>query len=168
MQTVNLQTLLQTNLEWLDQATSLLSALSDAEYAHAAAAHLRHVLEFYASFAAGMESGYIDYDARPRDRYLERSRTAALQRLSALSNLLISYSHTLKDRTLSVRIEDADPDSEQNCWLGSSIGRELQALSSHTVHHFALIAVGLHAQGVTVPEDFGYSPATLRYRSQAA
>ena len=66
-----------------------------------------------------------------------------------------------KDTELAVRMENAETD----VWLASSIGRELQALSSHTIHHFALIAVTLRLHGIVVDPDFGMSPSTLRYQA---
>jgi hypothetical protein len=65
------------------------------------------------------------------------------------------------DGSVQVRAEDAEP------YLSSTIGRELQSLSSHTVHHFALIAMSLRAMGIPVEEDFGVAPSTLRYRTAA-
>jgi hypothetical protein len=47
----------------------------------------------------------------------------------------------------------------------SSTGRELQTLSSHTIHHFALIAMTLRVLGHKVDRDFGMAPSTLRYMS---
>ena len=61
-----------------------------------------------------------------------------------------------------MRMENAD------VWLVSSIGRELQALSSHTIHHFALIAITLRLHGVEVSPDFGMSPSTLTYLATQA
>lgn len=176
MQLDKLQTLLDANVEWLRQAEELLNEVGDWAYSVAApqahgnraGAHLRHVLEFYEAFILGLDSGHIDYDARRRDPQIERSRIAALLRIRALSQQLNDWKNNLGDWIVFVRLEDADPDLNQDCWLGSSIGRELQALSSHTVHHFALIAVALRSHGVEVPADFGFSPATLRYRKQAA
>src|SRR5437588_542470 len=51
----------------------------------------------------------------------------------------------------------------RDCFMESSISRELQALSSHTVHHFALIAMTLRMHGVETDADFGMAPSTLRY-----
>ena len=48
-------------------------------------------------------------------------------------------------------------------FLISSVGRELQVLSSHTIHHFALMAMTLRVLGVPVDPDFGMAPSTLRY-----
>jgi hypothetical protein len=66
-----------------------------------------------------------------------------------------------EDWELAVRIENADED----VYLTSSVGRELQALSSHTIHHFALIAIALRVHGLEVDPDFGMSPSTLRYQA---
>ena len=49
--------------------------------------------------------------------------------------------------------------------MTSSIGREMQALASHTVHHFALIAMTLQALGFHLDRDFGMAPSTLRYQA---
>ena len=48
-------------------------------------------------------------------------------------------------------------------WADSSVERELQVLLSHTVHHYALIAVALRLHGHPVDEEFGVAPSTLRY-----
>ena len=48
--------------------------------------------------------------------------------------------------------------------LVTSLARELEFLVSHTVHHYALVAVLAHAHGVIMPADFGMAPSTLKYR----
>jgi len=55
-------------------------------------------------------------------------------------------------------------------WVFSNLARELQFLASHTVHHYALIALTLTALGVPVDADFGMAPSTLRHaeRQQCA
>jgi hypothetical protein len=60
-------------------------------------------------------------------------------------------------------MEDADSDAVREGFMESSISRELQVLSSHTVHHFALIAITLRTHGVELDSDFGMAPSTLRY-----
>ena len=62
-----------------------------------------------------------------------------------------------------VRMEDAEASVVSESFMESSLSRELQALSSHTVHHFALIAVTLRAHGVQMDPEFGMAPSTLRY-----
>ena len=169
--------LIELNLTWLRQALELLETVGSERYTqpppgfepHKAGAHLRHVLEFYECFLDGLESGHIDYDARRRDESVERSRAAAAGRIRCVMNRLESAPQLRGDAIIWVRMEDADSLSVGDPFTTSSIGRELQVLSSHTIHHFALIAMTLRAHGMNLPEDFGVAPSTLRYRaSQAA
>src|SRR5262249_31610789 len=162
----------QTNVRWLRQALALVERLGDKEYAaspaglspHRAGAHLRHVLEFYECFLNGLDSGRIDYDARKRDESIENSRQAAAAKIEAIIRRLTAISARDADSIVTVRVEDGAADA----WLLSSIGRELQVLRSHTIHHFALMAITLQAHGVPLDADFGVAPSTLRYRREAA
>jgi hypothetical protein len=45
----------------------------------------------------------------------------------------------------------------------STVARELQFLLSHTVHHYALIALILRLQGFEPGEEFGVAPSTLAH-----
>ena len=60
-------------------------------------------------------------------------------------------------------MEDADPRDFDNSFMESSISRELQVLSSHTIHHFAMIAMTLRFHGIEIDPEFGMAPSTLRY-----
>jgi hypothetical protein len=59
-------------------------------------------------------------------------------------------------------------EGDERPWTHSSARRELQFLLSHTVHHYALIAMICRQYGVGVEEDFGVAPSTLKYRRQMA
>ena len=54
-------------------------------------------------------------------------------------------------------------DVEDSPWSNSTIRRELQFLVSHTVHHYALIGLILKTMDVSVPENFGVAPSTLKH-----
>jgi hypothetical protein len=156
--------LIELNLRALDQARVVLASIDDAVYTEPAprtngiriGAHLRHAIEFYECFLDGYRSRCLDYDARRRDAAVEQSRAAALRAIDRVEHSL----RTVCDGPVVVRAGDL--------LLPSSIVRELQALFEHTIHHFALIAVALHAFGVGVEGAFGVAPSTLRYRAQAA
>lgn len=160
--------LVAANIDWLRQALSLVNQIDDATFStspqglapHRVGSHLRHVLEFYECFLAGLAVSRIDYDARNRDEMLEQSRQAAAAKISSIIFRLEHASWLREDSRLAVRMENADED----VYLSSSVGRELQALSSHTIHHFALISVTLRAHGLEVDPAFGMSPSTLRYQ----
>ena len=168
--------LIAVNVTWLRQAYWLLDRISDATYTaspgglapHKAGGHLRHILEFYECFLAGLAKGRIDYDARKRDVSVETSRAAAQARIHSLIHRLSSEPALRVDSLVSVHIEDSAGSRISEPFLVSSVGRELQALSSHSIHHFALIAMTLRALGVPVDPDFGMAPSTLRYRASQA
>jgi len=163
--------LIATNVRWLRQALRLLDGLDDTVYGasaqglapHRAGAHLRHVLEFYQCFLEGLESSHIDYDARRRDQSIERSRHAAAVAIRSIIHDLETRAEVRQERIVWVRMEDAQGSGVRDAFMESSLSRELQVLSSHTVHHFALIAVALRALGVPLDRDFGMAPSTLRH-----
>ena len=97
---------------------------------------------------------------------LERSGSAALAKIKGLITAL-SDEQQFTDAALTVRMEDA-PEGCPAAWMPSSVARELQAVRSHTIHHFALIAMTLRAWGIEVDSTFGVAPSTLRYREPKA
>lgn len=168
--------LINTNIDWLRQALSLVQRLDDDSFVssprglapHRVGSHLRHVLEFYECFLDGVESAHIDYDARKRDESVETNRRHAAERIRSVLRRLEEDPLIRKDSIVFVRLENAEEANLQDPYLFSSVSRELQALSSHTIHHFALIAVTLRAHGLEADPEFGMSPSTLRFRAERA
>lgn len=164
----------QQNLHFLDQGRALLDALEDDLYSCAdthghscAGAHLRHVLDAYRCLLRGLESGRVDYDARERDPRVERERAAARRVIDEICEGLAGLDESARDRPLAVRA-DAAAWGEVDAWTRSTLGRELQFLLSHTVHHFALIAMTLRGLGFEPAADFGVAPSTLEHREREA
>jgi hypothetical protein len=163
--------LIATNVRRLQQALSLLERLDDVVYSvpapgfapHRPGAHLRHVLEFYQCFLDGLDSSHIDYDARRRDESIERSRRTAALAIQAIIHALETRCEVREERIVWVRMEDSEDSGVRDTFMESSLSRELQILSSHTVHHFALIAMTLRAHGVQMDAEFGMAPSTLRH-----
>ena len=154
------QFLIEANRLSLGQALSLLGALTDAQYAPVGG-QIRHVIEFYECFLDGLGSGRIDYDARQRDLSIDGSRDVAAGRVHGILAKLGAL--TLPGAwPLTVRVEDA-PELGDGAFLASSVNRELQVLNSHTIHHFAVVAVTLRSRGVVVDPEFGVAPSTLRH-----
>jgi hypothetical protein len=162
--------LVSENIVWLQQALALLERTDDHSYAvcpqgfrpHRVGGHLRHIIDFYTCFLRGLETTRVDYDERVRDVTIEKSRTAAAAKLRLLIRCFEDNPHLRADFRLAVKLENVAPSE----WLTSSVCRELQALSSHTIHHFALIALTLRLHGVSVDPAFGMSPSTLRYEAR--
>jgi uncharacterized damage-inducible protein DinB len=53
---------------------------------------------------------------------------------------------------------DADP-----VVVGTSVGRELAYVLSHTIHHNAIVGAMVKTLGGTPPQRFGYAPSTVRH-----
>jgi len=163
--------LISTNIAWLRQALALVQQLDDASFRssppglapHRVGSHLRHVLEFYECFLDGLDSLNVDYDARKRNDSLANNRQAAIQKIFSILRRFEDDSQLRRDSVIFVRMENADPTTVQDLYLCSSVSSELQALSSHTIHHFALIAITLRVHGFAVDPEFGMSPSTLRF-----
>jgi len=161
------------NVLYLEQGVELLLRLDDARYSHSpeglfrggVAAQFRHCLDFYACFLAGLARGRVDYGERRRDPAVETSRERAVATARGLSERLLEIEADDASRGLVVRSEAGASD-----WNGSTVGRELQFLLSHTIHHYALIAAVLELQGHDVRRDlpeFGVAPSTLSHWKEA-
>ena len=163
--------LVQRNLHALQQALALLEKMDDTTYRepppefgpHRVGGHLRHILEFYECFLDGIRTRQIDYDARKRDESIETNRRVAMAKIRAIIQRLENTPALGEDFVIWVRMEDSTDGEVSDPFLPSSAARELQVLSSHTVHHLALIAMTLAAHGKPVDRDFGMAPSTLRY-----
>jgi hypothetical protein len=166
--------LLDVNKRWLRQALDLLGRIDDRRFStsprglapHRVCCHLRHIVEFYECFLDGLESTHIDYDARKRDLAIESSPVAAATRICSIIDRLEAEDALQYDNVLFVRAEDCDGLDLADPYLMSSVARELATLSSHTIHHFALIAMTLRVHGMAMDPDFGLAPSTLRHQER--
>ena len=164
--------IIRDNILFLRQGIDLLGQLSDNMYVKAVAPHaasgvgkhIRHNLDHYEMFLAGLSAGSIDYDNRQRDLQVETDRRYAIQKmLSIISHLEGIEAHRLED-SIAVRMNEGSDANDSSSRSQSTIRRELQFLVSHTVHHYALIAIILKIQGFDCDEDFGVAPSTLKYQ----
>lgn len=121
--------------------------------------HLRHCVEHCDCLLAALETGELDYASRARCQETETDPGVGAARCEELAG----HFGQLSNVAGALRVRSDLPD----LWLGSTVERELQFLASHTVHHFALIAVLLRLHGVEVPIDLGVAPSTLRHLSSA-
>ena len=166
-----LQILIDDNVRLLEQGRTLLADMDGALYGKAepsvslsgAGSHFRHLLDFYERFFEGVWAERIDYDRRQRDPALETDPDAASAKLAAVIGGLRALSGRELTPALLVKADAEGQAPEETPWAGSTVERELQVLMSHTVHHYALIAVTLRLNGVDPGTEFGVAPSTLRY-----
>src|SRR4051812_15204947 len=161
--------LIEENITALQQAITLLPMLGEAQYRQKLPAcfnasvggHIRHNVDHYLSFLAGIEKAQIDYEARERDARLESDRDYAVSVLEQITTRLRALAS--EDKPVDVRMENTE-ETSADAWGQSTTRRELQFLLSHTIHHYALVAVSCRLLGVEPSADFGVAPSTLRYR----
>jgi len=105
----------------------------------------------------GISQQKINYGNRDRDLEIETNREIAIQKIVEIKKQLNSLN--ISER-LHLEIESYTMDT--------SIERELLYNLEHSIHHQALIKVGLKEQniGSLVNETFGVAPSTLKYRKQ--
>ena len=163
-----MKSLASSNEQLLDQAISLIRSHTvedyirpcDKVFSSSIGQHIRHCVEHYEEFLNAVKANReIDYEKRPRDLNVETDPDEAVRRLGGIRDAFRS--------TLGECREIAVWDNGAVTPASSSLSRELQFLLSHTVHHFALIAVIASLRGLCVPRDFGIAPSTLKYRESA-
>ncbi len=164
------------NIEFLRRGRELIQDLTDELYREAApplgksgvGCHFRHCLDFYSCFAEGLPQGRIDYDLRNRDSEVEISRSNALKTIDSIIEVLESLGDAKAEQPLEVSIDCPGQAAGGPFWSRSTLLRELQMLSGHTVHHYALIAMLLRARGFDPGTAFGVAPSTLTFEKLSA
>jgi hypothetical protein len=165
--------LIADNVSMIAQGVRLVGALPAAVFTNHSAntlgasigGHLRHNLDHYACFLRGLPAGRIDYDDRERAPDIETSPLAAAAALARAARGLAQLASRDLDCDIEVRMDTGE--SDERPWTRSTVRRELQFLLSHTVHHYALIAMICRMHDRPVGENFGVAPSTLKHRRRA-
>jgi uncharacterized damage-inducible protein DinB len=164
------QSLIARNRELIRQGLAMLDGMTAAAYARreertgaaGIGEHVRHCADFYECFLRGAPGGRVDYDERARDPRLERDPARARECLARIGEQLAALDAARLPDAVTVRMDSADADG-RTAWAPSTPERELQFLASHTVHHYAIIALQLRLAGQDPPGELGVAPATLRH-----
>jgi hypothetical protein len=155
------------NIAVLQQGVSLLQGMDDLTYRRCSetvfkssiGAHVRHNLDHYTSFLAGLEAGEINYEQRQRALVIETDRNAAMVRIGQICSRL----EGLTGFQGKVQLWVPGGTSLEGSWADTSVARELEFLLSHTIHHYAIVAIMCRLEGMAIDKDLGVAPSTLRY-----
>jgi hypothetical protein len=125
--------------------------------------HTRHVIELFQCLLAGYASGTICYDDRKRDVRIETDPLFAKQLLGDIAS-------SMEQENIGLQLAGVyDKASTKQFHLTTNYNRELLYNLEHTVHHMALIRVGLkELKTELVGEQFGIASSTIRHRQQCA
>jgi len=149
----------------LRQLAEAISPLTETEFAARAffssgsiGAHVRHCLDHAWALERGIAIGEICYDHRERNTVVERDPVLAVSRLRRATVRLGGMGDYLLDRPLTL-IAQLDEEGRA-VRVGTTVGRELAFVVSHTVHHGALVAVLLEHAHHAAPRRFGLAATT--------
>ena len=163
------QALIDSNLSTLDAASELLEQLSADSYTQiqrpyfesSLGKHLRHILDHYLCFQRDFSGGLIDYDQRHRDCQLETDKDYAFSVIKKLRSFLEDLKPQVNASQPLKILMCNDVSAPEGEITQSSVGRELQFLQGHSVHHYALMAAILRFSGKSVSDRFGVAPSTI-------
>ena len=166
--------ILRDNIHFVQQAlelvrhcsTNTFTATNPPLYGSGVGSHLRHCLDHYSNLMSGYASGHVNYDARCRDEAVATQPESARDTILTLTRQLEGVTPESLDAPITVIMDCGGTEAQPPAH--STLRRELQFLVSHTVHHFALISMILHDQGVPTPPDFGVAPSTIKFRQASA
>jgi uncharacterized damage-inducible protein DinB len=123
--------------------------------------HVRHIIEMFQCLEAGYESGEVDYEKRKRDKQIETDKNFAA---GLLKEIIQQISKGNKSLSLLTYYDDLRVEPEK---IGTNYFREIAYNLEHTIHHMALIRVGLREIGdIPVDDSYGVASSTLKYRQQ--
>lgn len=156
----------------LTQLKTPLMSMSDEQYAQPLIAfsgasigqHVRHIVEFYICLLNGLPHKKISYDKRERNLQLETDIRFAIFTIDKVrSNLL----ENIKDFQIVVE-SIISPIDDFSIAIQSTFYRELLYNLEHSIHHQALIRIGLMELGLQslIDEEFGIAPSTIRHKNQ--
>ncbi|MBA4849260.1 DinB family protein [Emticicia sp. BO119] len=155
----------------IKQLAELLNQLSSQNYSQSLCVlngssigqHTRHIIEFYQCLLKGHKSGVIDYDARERNFLLENDLSFTLQTIEDIVTGIEAVSDIAEPLLLAVSYE-----ANHKAYIDTSFMRELVYLIEHSIHHYALIRIGLQEnfKEVVIPENFGVAYSTIQYREE--
>jgi len=153
------------------QLENVLVNLSDQEYTSplnifsgaSIGQHTRHILEFYLCLISNCNCDTINYDLRKRDKNIEQSRSFSIEKIAEI-NYKISHMNSDKPFCLEAFL------GGETISVKTTFNREILYAIEHTVHHMAIIKMGilLNYPEVTIPENFGVAESTIQYKSSCA
>ncbi len=149
------------------QLSATLHQLSDTEYSASSSllnnssigAHTRHIIELFQCLLNGYTTGTVNYDNRKRDKKIEVERLYAAELLTAIVDEIGKPNKSLVLLGL-FSTEDAD-----ELIINTNFSREVLYNLEHTIHHMALIRIGIkEVCTIILPDDFGVAPSTIQYK----
>jgi uncharacterized damage-inducible protein DinB len=125
--------------------------------------HVRHIIEMFQCLESGYQSGEVNYEKRKRDYQIETDKILAA---GILQEIMLQITKENKTLSLLMYLHPGQVEPEK---IRSNYFREIAYNLEHTIHHMALIRVGLREIGsIPVDASYGVASSTIKYREQCA
>lgn len=125
--------------------------------------HVRHVIELFQCLENGYPESSVNYEKRKRDVAIETDKELALQLLQKI------YSNLDRPDKALVLHAAYDELSAEPISISTNYFREVAYNLEHTIHHMALIRVGIREIAeITLPDEFGVASSTVKHRKECA
>ncbi|HPG06671.1 MAG TPA: hypothetical protein P5275_19170 [Saprospiraceae bacterium] len=124
--------------------------------------HTRHFIEFYQCLLSQSQPGTINYDLRRREKSIEEDPAVAAQQIVEIM-LELQEQDWVKSCSIEADYSLGQP---KGILIPTSLERELMYNIEHTIHHLALIKVGLKLvyPDLDLPNHFGVAPSTIKFQ----
>lgn len=153
------------------QLTASLELLTDSQYVYQSQVlsnatigqHVRHIIEMFICLEDGYAGGVVNYEHRKRDLLIETNRAVAAALLKKI------YEGLDKENKSLVLQGSYNEDSNELIEFGTNYFREIAYNLEHTIHHMALIKVGIkEVSDIEIPDGFGVASSTIKFRKECA
>jgi hypothetical protein len=153
------------------QLSQTLHLLSNEHYVHPGKAlfnatigqHTRHIIEMFICLEDGYDIAVVNYEKRKRDLRIETDKEFAC---TLLKEVYDELNKPNKDMVLEAGYNE---DSNDLIAFDTNYFREIAYNLEHTIHHMALIKVGIReVSDMEIPEGFGVATSTIKYRKECA
>ncbi len=125
--------------------------------------HVRHIIELFHCLEAGYESGILNYENRKRERITELDKDYSISLLEGI------YERLRKPNRVLLLQVSGNGQPQELISIDTNYYREIVYNLEHTIHHMALIKVGIcEVSGLELSPDYGVAGSTIKYRSTCA
>ena len=153
------------------QLSDSLDRLTESEYTQQSkilfnatiGQHVRHIIELFQCLENGYAEGVVNYEKRKRDYKIESDKDFAASLLRKIFRNL-----SKPNKYISLEAEDYN-ETVETITIPSNYYREIAYNLEHTIHHMALIRVGINeVSSIILADDYGVAYSTIKFRQQCA
>jgi hypothetical protein len=125
--------------------------------------HVRHIIELFICLNKGYDRGIINYEQKDRDKRIETDKAFACV-------LLFEIAHNLDKPDKPLLLEANHHETlDEEMLIASTYYREVLYNLEHTIHHMAVIRVGIKELTIIeLPTGYGVASSTMKYKKVCA